>query len=121
VDDAARGVACALRRGRAGERYLLAGENLSVENWCRQLAAATGQRTRVKPVPLPAITCLGLAAEGLGCLGVDVDFSLDLRRQSGNYWWADGSKAEKELGFKAGTSAPESIARAVAWLRRNKT
>ncbi|NTV53100.1 MAG: NAD-dependent epimerase/dehydratase family protein [Candidatus Firestonebacteria bacterium] len=120
VEDAAAGVAAALSRGRAGERYVLAGENVTIEAWCRLLVEAAGQPSPVKPVSLAAITALGLVAEGLGRLGLDIDFSLDLRRQTGNYWWADGSKAEKELGFKPAYTAREAIFRSVAWLRKNR-
>ena len=83
VEDAARGVAAALLRGRPGERYLLAGENITVEAWCRMLAAAAGQGSRVKPLSPAVLTGLGCMAEALGLIGVDVDFSLDIRRQSG--------------------------------------
>ena len=120
VEDAARGVVAALRRGRPGERYILAGENISIETLCRLIAEAIGGPQRVKPVALPVITFLGAAAEFLGLLGVDMDFSLDIRRQSGNYWWADGGKAKKELDFTWRWDARAAINHSVAWMKQNR-
>jgi dihydroflavonol-4-reductase len=120
VEDAARGVAAALLHGRPGERYLLAGENLTLETWCRLIATAAGKDVRVKPIPLALITCLGWAAETLALLGQEVDFSLDIRRQSGNYWWADGSKSGKELGFKPRYTSRETVERTLTWFKQNK-
>jgi len=119
--DAAAGVAAALRAGRPGERYVLAGENITAEAMCRAIAAAAGNGVRVKPVSLAMIYSLGFAAEMLGRCGIDIDFSLDIARQSGNYWWVSGAKAGRELGFTAKVKAGEAIARSVAWLRANQS
>jgi nucleoside-diphosphate-sugar epimerase len=116
VDDAACGVVAALKQGRSGQRYCLAGENITIEQMCRLIAEPIG-RVPVKAVPLWVMTTLSIGAEALGCLGLNVDFSLDIRRQSGVCWWASGRKAREELGFTPRYSAREAIARSVEWLK----
>lgn len=120
VDDAANGVVAALLKGRSGERYILAGENISIEQMCRLIAAAIPSPCQVKPVPLPLITGLGVVAECLGFFNIDMDFSLDIRRQSGNYWWADASKAQAELGFRCHQNAQSAISRSLTWMKQNQ-
>ncbi len=117
VEDAARGVALALERGRTGARYCLAGANLTLEHLCGLIAGAVPKPVPVRTVALPLIATLGWVAEILGGLGVDLDFSLDIRRQSGTYWWANGAKAEQDLGFKFAITPDHAIARTVEWLQ----
>ena len=117
VADAAHGIVTAIQRGRAGESYLLAGENVTLEALCRMVAQAAGGHAPLKEIPLPLVTLAGWAAEALGVLGWNVDFSLDIRRQSGLYWWVSGKKAEHELGFRPVRNAGTAVERSVAWLR----
>jgi dihydroflavonol-4-reductase len=117
VEDAARGAALALEKGQPGARYLLAGENITVERMCRLIAQAVGPATRVQFVPRMALYPLAWVGETLAWLGMDLDFSLDLVRQTGNYWWLDGHYAQAELGFAPRFSAEQAIARSVAWMR----
>jgi dihydroflavonol-4-reductase len=117
VDDAAQGVVLALEQGQAGRRYVLAGENLTNQQFFTQVCQAAHPGLKPKPVALGFVTAAALGAELLGYLGIDVDFSLDTRRLCGIYWWGDDTRARKELGFSPRHSAAETIAATVAWHR----
>src|SRR5260370_922184 len=55
VDDVARGHLLAEEQGRVGERYILGGENLSLAEILRRIAAITGGRPPEVRLPLPLV------------------------------------------------------------------
>jgi dihydroflavonol-4-reductase len=65
VADVARGHLLAALRGRAGERYILAGENHSLSEVFDMLARITGIRAPRVRLPYPLMHLIGLASEGL--------------------------------------------------------
>ncbi len=121
VEDAAQGVVAALTRGRPGARYVLAGENLTNDQFYSLLCREIDPTLRPQPIALAWITVLGVVAELLGWLGIDLDFSMDTRRLSGYYWWGDARLAQQELGFSRKFTAEETIRRTVAWHARVET
>lgn len=60
---AAAGVANALEKGRKGEAYLLAGENMTYSQFFRLVKTVTGQRTLLVPVPCLFLRLAGLAGD----------------------------------------------------------
>ncbi|ACY15751.1 NAD-dependent epimerase/dehydratase family protein [Haliangium ochraceum] len=104
VRDAAQAMVAALSAGRAGERYLLGGPNLTV-------AEFFGRLSRAAKLPPPRIhlpEAIGKVARfgasliehayrsrGYGEPPVD-RISLEMAQ---HYWWLDASKAQRELGF----------------------
>jgi dihydroflavonol-4-reductase len=63
VRDVAAGMILALERGQAGERYILGGENLSLEVLLERVAAIAGRRFRSFQIPGAAATAVALAME----------------------------------------------------------
>jgi len=110
ADDVAAGLVAAAERGRTGERYILANRegNLSYERFFRRLGDVTGVRRRMIGLPR------GLA------LGASQVLRWPVKpgevRSSGNWWFYDPAKAERELGF---TNRPldETIAETAAEYR----
>ncbi len=112
VDDVAEGIVAALERGRPGERYILAGENLTI----RQLAELTlnllGQR---KPIISVSNRLLrGLAAIGTA-LHLPLPFNPAVLPYATLYWFVDNTRARTELGVSF-RSARETLAPTLAWL-----
>ncbi len=118
VEDVARGHVLALERGRPGERYLLGGENLSMDAVWDLLARASGRPAPRVRVPYAAALALAWADE-LRCRarpGADPAVPLEGVRMSRHAMHVDGARAAAELGYRAGPVAP-AVAAAVAWYR----
>jgi dihydroflavonol-4-reductase len=103
VRDVARGHALALERGRPGERYLLGGTNL----WLEELFAAVAQ---LAARPRPRIRVPYLAARAAAALGLVNRDEVRLARLP---MFFSSAKAERELGYAPGPIGP-ALALAVA-------
>src|SRR6516162_5890336 len=119
VEECAAGHLLAAEKGRVGERYLLGGENLTL----RQLLDAL---SRITGLPAPKLKIPhGLA---LGVAYASTLFSRLIGREPGvpvegvkiarHTMFVDCSRAQRELGFKAGPVAA-ALERAVRWYEAN--
>jgi dihydroflavonol-4-reductase len=102
VRDVALGIITALDRGRAGERYLLSAQNLTLSAFFQRLERLTGiagPRLRLPKQPELAALADGLFRRAVQRLGGEppVDRTSVLMGQY--YWYCDPSKAIRELGF----------------------
>jgi dihydroflavonol-4-reductase len=116
VEDIVEGTLAALARGRAGERYILNGENLSVESLLRHVAEAAGLR------PPRIRLSLRLARALARATGLLARWSPEARpvifELAGRYFYFDSRKARSELGVALRRTAAEGIAEALMWYRR---
>ena len=103
VRDVARGHALALERGEAGERYLLGGVNLSLEDVFAAVARLAGRRRPRLRVPYPV-------AEVAGTLGIANRDEVRLARLP---MYFSSAKAASRLGYQPGPVEP-ALARSVA-------
>jgi dihydroflavonol-4-reductase len=102
VEDVALGHVLAAERGRAGERYLLSGENISFTEFFRLLAEMTHRR---RPYRVPAVVALAVAG-ALECLvaplsGRQPRYDVDEVRIARLQRHYDATKARVELGFSS--------------------
>jgi dihydroflavonol-4-reductase len=112
VADVALGIVRALERGRPGERYILGGENLSVRELAELTLRLTGLRRRVVPVPNGLIRWVtGVATR----LSVPLPYNPKLIPYVTRFWFADASKARRELGVTF-RPARETLASTIEWL-----
>jgi dihydroflavonol-4-reductase len=117
VGDVASGMIAAAERGRNGERYILAGENLTHKEIFRRTAALIGGRAPFAPFPLALLSGVGGIIEFMsGVFGIEPPLTRDLAAVAGRYVWFTAAKAEKELGFRA-TPFDETITAAYEWYR----
>ncbi len=119
VDDVAQGHWLAFERGKIGERYILGGDNLSLQAIFTRIAAIAGcspPRVRLPRLPLyPVALGAELWARVSGGLPrVTVD---ELRMSAGAMLFSS-AKAERELGY-VHRPAEEAFADAVRWFRRD--
>ncbi len=113
VDDIAGGIVAGLTRGRPGQRYILGGENIHAPDITRGILAAAGQKKPVLQLP----NGLTLAAINfMARLGLPTPIHPDLLAHAVLYWFADCSKAERELGYTY-RPAKETIQDVVDWLK----
>ena len=119
VEDCAAGHLLIAEKGKVGERYLLGGENLTLKQMLDALSKITG-------LPAPKLKLPhGLA---LGVAYASTVFSRLLGREPGipvegvkiarHTMFVDCSRAQRELGFKAGPVAA-ALERAVRWYEAN--
>jgi dihydroflavonol-4-reductase len=112
VDDAAAGIIAALERGRPGQRYILAGDNLTI----RQLAALTndllGRRAPIVSAPNQLIRWLAGVATALK---LPLPFNAAVLPYATRYWFLDNARARTELGVSF-RSARATLEPTLAWL-----
>jgi len=96
VRDVARGHVLALERGRAGERYLLGGVDVTLAEAFALIARAAGRRPPRLQLPYGAAVVLGR-------LGIANRDEVRLARLPA---WFSSAKAERELGYRASPVEP---------------
>jgi dihydroflavonol-4-reductase len=117
VDDVAQGHLLAEQLGRAGERYILGGENLSLAEILRRIAALTGRRPPTLRLPLPVVWPVAAVAEAVGRLtGKEPMVTFDSLRMARKTMFFSAAKAERELGYRA-RPADQALADAIQWFR----
>jgi len=119
VEAAAQGAVNAMLKGRTGECYLLAGENLSYAAFFRMVAKITNQRSVFISIPSWIIKGLGLVGDILEkVFKVPVQLTGVNARMlcEGNYYSAN--KAVNEIDFER-IPVEQSIERAILWFQKN--
>jgi nucleoside-diphosphate-sugar epimerase len=116
VDDVAAGHVAALERGRKGERYILGGENVSMNDFFRLVAEVAGVPPPRRHIPYAAAGTLGWLlyawAELTGAPPLLTHEVVGVFRE---HWAYTSAKAEKELGYRI-TPLAEGLRRTVDWL-----
>jgi dihydroflavonol-4-reductase len=117
VEDVARGAILAMEKGRSGERYILAGENITVKQLFDTMAELTGLKTPTVKLPVPVLrtmaTLLELVSRLTGARPM-IDRS-QVDEFAGKFAYFDSGKAERELGYTY-LPAREVVRRTVAWV-----
>ncbi len=117
VSDVAAGHLAALDRGRSGERYFLAGENLDMNQLFALLTELTAAPAPRWHIPYSVATALGAAlwvwAELTGHPPQLTHQVVGVFRE---HWAYSSAKAERELGYRV-TPVREGLRETVAWLR----
>jgi dihydroflavonol-4-reductase len=119
VEDVARGHLLAAERGRVGEKYILGGENLTLERMLQRLAALSGLPAARMKIPYAVAYGFALGAEAVARTVTHraPRASLTEVRMARKKMFFDSAKAHAELGYE---SAPvdEGLARAIDFFRR---
>lgn len=118
VKDVARGHLLAMEKAVPGERYILGGENLTLKQILDRLSALTGLPSpRMK---VPHAVALGFAVFDQFFTGVimrkEPRATIDAVRMGRKKMFASSGKAERDLGYKAG-SVDDALRRAISWFQ----
>lgn len=117
VEDVAHGHLLALQRGRVGERYILGGENLSLQAILGHIATLVGRPAPRWRLPYGAALAVGWTAERWARLAGGIPIaSVDEVRMARKNMFFSSRKAERELGYRV-CSAQPALAQAVNWFR----
>ena len=119
VEDCALGHLLAAERGRAGERYILGGRNLTLKEMLGILSAASGRPIPQWKIPFAIAFAAGCVDAGVSrLLGREPQIPLEGVRMARHKMFVDASKAERELAFSSGP-IEGALARAVEWYQSN--
>jgi dihydroflavonol-4-reductase len=103
VDDVVAGHIAAMDKGRIGERYILGGHRVTVEELFKVLSEITGLAGPGFRSPTPVVALAGAASEVLARVtGKTPQLTYKFARDYvGSYVWVSSDKAERELGFSS--------------------
>jgi len=113
VEDVSRGIILALEKGRAGQRYILGGENLHVREVIEMTLEAGGQKKFILQLPNGLTKAV---IKGLAKLHLPTPVIPDIVDYGTLFWFVDCSKAKQELGYTY-RPAKETISDVVGWLQ----
>jgi dihydroflavonol-4-reductase len=117
IDDCVEGHLLACERGVAGERYLLNGMTLAIDQALALAAEVAGVERRPRLVPRQFATVAAAVAErGFRFAGRRPPFCREMVRTLLHGHRYDGSRAERELGLSY-TEPRETIRKTVGWAR----
>lgn len=114
VDDVAEGAVRALDRGRPGERYILASDNLSIEELAKTVLEIAGKKKRIFVLPNAVIRG---AAKGAAALKLPFPMTPQAVHYAQRFWFTDNKKATTELGVKF-RGARDVLTPTLAWLKQ---
>jgi nucleoside-diphosphate-sugar epimerase len=116
VDDVVNGHLLALEKGRAGERYILGGENISYKDFFLLIDKLTGNHHRL--IKLPLSFMLGVADIMIifaKITGIPPMITPGLVRKYNHHWKLSSEKARSELGYNP-LSLAEGLSATLKWL-----
>lgn len=123
ADDLALAHIAAAARGRRGERYIVAGHNVTVRGLLDQIADTLEVPLRSWPLPLSVASFASTFAE-LRCAALRDGSRPFLSRELVDVvrlgQWVDASKATRELGLPAPTPLAVTLKKSCDWYRRHK-
>jgi dihydroflavonol-4-reductase len=120
VKECAKGHVAALNRGKSGERYILGGENLTLKQILDKLGAITGLPSPTVRVPYVLALATGVVDEIVTgrIRGKEPRATIDAVRMGRKKMFVSSAKAERDLGWKAG-SVDDALQRAAEWFKQN--
>lgn len=120
VRDVARGMIAAWQRGRRGERYILAGHDMTYGDMMRMVARVAGVKPPRFQIPAPLAKLVGKWGDFVEKRGGDpLVNSTQIRYAFTDKFRFKSDKAARELGYTVSPLEP-AIAEAIAWFRANQ-
>lgn len=118
VNDVARGHILALERGKAGQSYILGGDDLMLCDLLALVARQTGRKAPALRLPIPPLLPLAWVMERIAeRTGKTPLMTPDILRMAKKLMFFSSQKAQNELGYSARPAA-QAVADALAWFRK---
>jgi dihydroflavonol-4-reductase len=119
VDDVAAGQLLAYERGRAGERYILGGQDMSLREILEMIARLEGRNPPRIRLPYGVVLPIAYLAEGFARLsGSSGRITLEGVRMSRKKMFFSSAKAVRELGYRWRPPV-QAFEDAIRWFRDN--
>jgi len=119
VDDVAAGHLLAYERGKAGERYILGGQDMSLREILQMIARLEGRSPPRVRLPYAVVLPIAYVAEGFAWLsGRSGRITLEGVRMSRKKMFFSSAKAARELGYRS-RPPRQAFEDAIRWYRDN--
>jgi dihydroflavonol-4-reductase len=119
VDDVAAGHLAAAKLGIPGERYILGGDDFTLQRILELVAQHVGRRASTSRLPHWSVYPLAVAAEGVAMLTKrEPRVTLDGVRMSKKHMYFSSRKAQRELEYRW-RDPSLAVAAAVDWFKTN--
>ncbi len=120
VDDVVNGHILAMEKGRAGERYILGGHNLSFNDFIKIITEVSGIKNTLVPVPLALIGMYAITENiFFPLLEMEPQITYSWVKKYKANWTTSTQKSEKELGYKI-TPIKVAVSKTINWLKQNE-
>jgi NAD+-dependent farnesol dehydrogenase len=117
VDDVVRGHLLAMEKGRAGERYVLGGENVTMNRFFETFAEVAGRKPLRRHLPFALMKTVATVEEGRAWLGLGYPtLTRGFVEIQKHHWAYDSSKAVRELGYSI-MPLREGLRRTYEWMQ----
>lgn len=118
IEDAVRGILAAWQKGRSGERYILSGENITIQKLLTTIAEIANVPPPKWKIPNAALFTIGAIGDLKEHLGLKTSISIENAWTSTLYHWFDHGKATRELDFNP-RPARAALEESVLWMKQN--
>lgn len=118
IEDVVNVIISAIDKGRAGERYIVAGENILIKDLFKMIAQEAGVKEPHIYLPNLLVRAIGLTGDYLEKIGKKGPLNSENAWASIMYHWFNSDKAKSELGLNP-KPAREAIAQSVQWVKEN--
>jgi dihydroflavonol-4-reductase len=108
----------ALELGKSGERYILAGENITIKKLFEIISEFAQVEAPRFYLPNFLLYGLGVTGDLMNRIGAKGPLTKENAVTSTLFHWFDATKAKDVLGFKPG-SARDAIEDSVLWMKQN--
>lgn len=115
VEDVTAAMLEAFYNGRNGERYLLTGDNITIQELLTTISKIAGKKAPHKVLP---VKFFNLVASVLEFFGIKSELCKENLFSASTFHWYDNSKAKKELKFSP-KNYKEALSSSVEWMKRN--
>ena len=118
VDDIAQGHLLAYQHGKAGQRYILGGDNMTLLEILQTIDEITGKPTKRRRLPVKLMLPIAHALEVIAKITrIEPRATVDSVQMAKKKMFFSSTKAEQELGYQH-RPAREAIRDAIEWFRR---
>lgn len=116
VEDAVQGILNGWKKGKTGERYILAGENFLIRDLFKMISGFASVPEPKLLLPDFALHTLGFIGDQMDRLGMKGPLSRENAWTATMFHWFSNEKAKKELGFSPRPSAI-AVENSVRWMK----
>lgn len=109
IEDVVEGALRVTEKGRAGERYILSGDNITIKELFDKITGEMNSKAPWICVPTPVVRLMGK----VGLMSRESSYTSTM------YHWFDNGKAREELGLNF-RSSDEAIKASTQWLKDHK-